>query len=58
MSVTAQLGITAAFEYIHERSPLNAEEWLTTPHAQIDTLEAMPERCTMAREGEYLNEEL
>ncbi len=54
----AQLGIVAAFEYIHERSPLNAEQWLRALYAQIDTLETMPGRGALVREREYFNEEL
>jgi plasmid stabilization system protein ParE len=54
----AQAGIRESFLYIHQRSPLNAERWLKQLYAEIATLEQFPERCTYAREREYLEEEL
>jgi plasmid stabilization system protein ParE len=54
----AQAGIRESFAYIHERSPLNAARWLQALYAGIDTLENLPERCSVAREREYLDEEL
>jgi plasmid stabilization system protein ParE len=54
----AQSGIRESFLYIHERSPLNAARWLQGLYDEIDTLERFPERCSYAREREYLEEEL
>ena len=54
----AQDGIRKAFDYIRERSPLNAARWLRGLYKQTDTLERFPQRCGMAREKEYLEEEL
>lgn len=54
----AQAGIREAFEYIHERAPLNAVRWLRALYRQVDTLERFPRRCPRARECEYLEEEL
>jgi plasmid stabilization system protein ParE len=54
----AQTNIRAALEYIHARSPLNAERWLQELYQQIDTLERFPERCSFAREKTYLEEDL
>ena len=52
----AQTGIIAAFQYILERSPLNAQKWLRALYKKIDSLELMPERCSLARENEYLED--
>lgn len=54
----AQAGIRESFAYIHERSPLNAARWLQALYAEIDILEKFPERCAVAREREYLDEDL
>ena len=54
----AQAGIRESFAYIHERSPLHAARWLQTLYAKIDTLEKLPERCAVARERKYLDDEL
>ncbi len=54
----AQAGIRESFLYIHDRSPLNASRWLQRLYRKIDTLERMPERCSSAREQEYLEEDL
>lgn len=54
----AQSGIRESFLYIHERSPLNAARWLQGLYDEIDSLERFPERCSYAREREYLEEEL
>jgi plasmid stabilization system protein ParE len=50
----AEDGIVSAFGYIHERSPENAAKWLRGRYREIDTLETSPERCSVARENEYL----
>lgn len=54
----AEAGIIAAFNYIDQDSPANAEKWLRRLYRQIDALEQMPERCPLAPESEYLHEEL
>ncbi len=54
----AETGIVAAFQYILERSPLNAEKWLRALYKKIDSLELMPERCPLARENEYFEDTL
>ena len=50
--------IQSAFEYIHERSPQNAINWLRELYIAIDTLETMPERCPRIRESEAFEEEV
>ena len=54
----AESGIVAAFRYILERSPVNAEKWLRALYKKIDSLEQMPERCPLARENEYFEDTL
>jgi plasmid stabilization system protein ParE len=54
----AETGIVTAFRYILERSPLNAEKWLRALYKKIDSLELMPERCSLARENEYFEDTL
>lgn len=54
----AQAGIRESFLYIHDRSPLNAARWLQGLYDEIDSLERFPERCSYAREREYLEEDL
>jgi toxin ParE1/3/4 len=58
VTAEAQTGIREAFEYIHERAPLNAAKWLRGLYRQIDTLERLPRRCPFARECDYLEGEL
>jgi plasmid stabilization system protein ParE len=58
VTAEAQDGIREAFDYIHERAPLNAARWLRALYRQIDTLERFPRRCPLARECEYVEEEL
>ena len=53
----AQSGIRESFLYIRARSPINAVRWLQGLYAEIDSLERFPERCSYAREREYLDEE-
>jgi plasmid stabilization system protein ParE len=50
----AEAGIVSAFEYINDRSPENAAKWLRGLYREIDTLETTPDRCSFARENEYL----
>jgi plasmid stabilization system protein ParE len=54
----AELDIVAAFRYIRERSPVNAERWLRALYAGIGTLEGSPSRCARAPESEYFDEVL
>ncbi len=58
ISPHAEGSILSAFRYIHERSPDNAELWLKDLYSCIDSLESFPERCALARELEYFEEEL
>jgi len=58
VTLEAQAGIRESFLYIHQRSPLNAARWLQGLYDEIDSLERFPERCSYAREREYLEEEL
>jgi len=54
----AELGIVEAFQFIHERSPMNAAKWLGALYRKIDALESMPGRCALARENKYFEETL
>jgi plasmid stabilization system protein ParE len=54
----AQAGIRESFDYIRERSPLNAASWLEALYREIDTLENFPGRCAFARESAYIEEDL
>ena len=54
----AEAGIFSAFEYINGRSPGNAAKWLRGLYREIDTLETVPERCSLARENEYFEDTL
>jgi len=54
----AQSNIREAFDYIRDRSPLNAARWLRGLHERIESLELFPRRCGTAREQPYFEEEL
>ena len=54
----AEAAIISAFQYIDERSPMNAERWLRKLYSSIASLEMFPRRCAVARESEYFDEEL
>jgi plasmid stabilization system protein ParE len=54
----AQDGIRESFEYIHQRAPLNGARWLQGLYQVIDTLERYPERCSIARESAYMEDDL
>lgn len=54
----AEFSIRESFLYIFARSPLNAERWIRSLYAEIDTLETFPERCAFALEREYLEMDL
>lgn len=58
LTPTADAELRAAYRYIRERSPLNAERWLRAIYAAIDSLETFPQRCGMAREADALGEPL
>ena len=58
LTPTAESQLKAAFAYIHERAPLNAQRWLVAIHQAIDSLETLPHRCSAAREAEHLGEPL
>jgi plasmid stabilization system protein ParE len=46
----AEREILEAFDYIYERSPLNAERWRDGLQAAIRSLDHLPTRCGQARE--------
>ena len=50
--------IEQAFLYIHERSPINAGNWLRKLYRRIDSLEKMPRRCGVIRENDAFNDEV
>jgi len=54
----AQANIAAAFEYIAERSPMNAARWLRDLYQQIDGLEKFPRRFGEAREQAHVADEI
>ncbi|MGD0769040.1 MAG: type II toxin-antitoxin system RelE/ParE family toxin [Tepidisphaeraceae bacterium] len=54
----AEATIAAAFDYIAERSPLNAARWLRDLYKQIDGLEEFPRRFGEARERPHVFEEI
>lgn len=54
----AEANIISAFQYIDERSPLNAERWIRELYSSIASLENFPRRCALAREHEYFEGEL
>ena len=54
----ARAGIRESFGYIRERSTLHAARWLHALDGKIDTLKRFPERCPLARESEYFDEDL
>jgi plasmid stabilization system protein ParE len=54
----AQAGILESFRFLHEDSPQNASHWLIDLYSKIDTLEHFPERCSYARESEFVDEDL
>jgi plasmid stabilization system protein ParE len=54
----AEAGIVSAVAFIRQHSPENAIKWVRGLYKKIQTLETMPERCPLARENEYFEEEL
>lgn len=54
----AEAAIISAFDYIDDRAPLNAERWLRKLYSSIASLENFPHRCALARECQFLDEEL
>jgi len=54
----AQSNISAAYDYIAERSPRNAGKWLRGLYKQIDGLEAFPRRFGDAREQSHFPNEI
>jgi plasmid stabilization system protein ParE len=54
----AQSNIASAYEYIAERSPLNAAGWLRDIYLQIVGLEEFPRRFGEAREQPHFAEEI
>ena len=47
-----------AYRWIAERSPTRAAAWLNGLQRAINTLEAYPQRCPLARENEAFREEV
>lgn len=47
-----------AAEYIAHRAPRNAKRWFTGLEKAIASLETFPKRCGVARESNFLGEEL
>jgi plasmid stabilization system protein ParE len=58
LTPTAEAELWDDFLYIHERAPLNAQQWLVSVYEAIDTLESFPRRCAVAPEGQYVEDEL
>jgi plasmid stabilization system protein ParE len=54
----AEENIAESFAYIERRSPLNAARWLRGIFKVIHTLEHFPRRCAIARETQYLGQQL
>jgi plasmid stabilization system protein ParE len=54
----AEANITAAFEYIYQRSPMNATRWIRGLYSRIETFEEFPGRCGIAREAQQGGEDL
>jgi plasmid stabilization system protein ParE len=54
----AENNIADAFDYIRERSPMNARKWIRGLYREIDSLELMPARFGVAREQAYFKEDL
>jgi len=54
----AQENITAAYDYIAQRAPLNAARWLADLYSQIGRLEKFPRRFGKAREQAHVAEEI
>ena len=54
----AEENIAAAYDYIAERSPLNAIRWLRDLYKQIDSLEEFPRGFGEAREQRHVVEEI
>jgi len=50
--------IEAAFQYIHEQSPQNADKWINDLYDTVYSLTTMPERCGVARENQSFSQEL
>ncbi len=58
MTPTAESELLSAFQYIHERAPLNAQRWLRGIYKAIGSLETFPARCGIAQEAQYLGESI
>ena len=54
----AEAVIISAFDYINDRAPLNAERWPRKLYSCIASLESFPHRYALARECQFLDEEL
>jgi len=47
-----------AYQWLAERSPLNAARWFNRLVATLETLRTRPERCGLAPESEFVGEEI
>ncbi|MDB5296744.1 MAG: plasmid stabilization system protein [Phycisphaerales bacterium] len=58
MTPTAEAQLAAAYQYLHDRAPKSARQWLRDVYQAIDALEAMPLKFGVAPEAKYLGEPL
>ena|SRR5688572_16982711 len=57
-TLLALADMESAYEWIAERSPLNAERWKQRLLKTIDSLELFPARCGLAPEAQLLGREI
>jgi plasmid stabilization system protein ParE len=58
VEVSALQDIAQAHLWLAERSPDAAERWFNSLYDTIGSLELFPERCPLAPESEFFNEEI
>lgn len=51
-------GMESAYAYIARDSPERAREWAAGLMDAIDSLKALPERCSLAPENAYFSQEI
>ena len=54
----AQTDIERAYRWLLERAPTRAVTWYNGLQQAIDSLQSLPERCSLAPEDEYFSEEI
>jgi plasmid stabilization system protein ParE len=54
----AEASVSEFFLYVFSESPPRAERWIRRLYSAIQSLERFPERCSFAREREYIEEDL